>query len=119
LFPALLEMLRMTIFGLWRGFNGPNIDSVRRSLWEELVGLISWCDLPWCIGGDFNVTRFPCEKLGEARLCPAMMEFRDFMLEHNFMDLPLTRRPFSWSNNFSWSRIDRFLVSWFVSEERS
>jgi hypothetical protein len=41
------------------GVYGPNIDTFRSSLWEELVGLIYWWELPWCIGGDFNVTRFP------------------------------------------------------------
>ena len=38
------------------GVYGPNFDVDRRSLWEELAGLVSWCDLPWCIGGNFNVT---------------------------------------------------------------
>lgn len=51
----------------------PNLDNVRRFLWEELVGLISWWDLSWCIGGDFNVTHFPNERLGVARLSPAMI----------------------------------------------
>jgi hypothetical protein len=27
------------------------------------------------------------------------------------MDLPLSRGVFTWSNNMSWSRLDRFLVS--------
>jgi hypothetical protein len=44
--------------------HGLNNDVERRYLWEELVvGLVSWWELPWCIGGDFNV-RFPCEKSG-------------------------------------------------------
>jgi hypothetical protein len=30
----------------------------RRLLWDELAGLLNWWDLPWCIGGDFNVTQF-------------------------------------------------------------
>jgi hypothetical protein len=33
-------------------------------MWEELAGIISWWESPWCIGGDFNATRFPSEKLG-------------------------------------------------------
>jgi hypothetical protein len=56
------------------GVYGPHNISSRRLLWEELAGLLSWWDLPWCIGGDFNVTRFPNERSGEARFCPAMME---------------------------------------------
>ncbi len=29
------------------GVYGPNFDSLRRSLWEELAGLFSWWDMPW------------------------------------------------------------------------
>lgn len=48
---------------LWAfaGVNGPNLDNNRRALWEEIVGVCSWWDLPWCIRGDFNVIRFPSE----------------------------------------------------------
>jgi len=49
------------------GVYGPNLDSHQRSLWDELAGFLSLWDLPWCIGGDFNVIRFPCERLGVIR----------------------------------------------------
>ena len=38
---------------------GPNVDRERRLLWEEMSGLHSWWNLPWCVLGDFNVVRFP------------------------------------------------------------
>jgi hypothetical protein len=41
------------------GVYGPNYDCDRRFLGNELAGLLNWWNLPWCIGGDFNVTRFP------------------------------------------------------------
>ncbi|KAG2718228.1 hypothetical protein I3760_03G209400 [Carya illinoinensis] len=44
------------------GVYGPNMDIHRKVLWEELAGLGSWWSLPWCIGGDFNATRFPSER---------------------------------------------------------
>lgn len=44
-------------------------------LWEELTVLISWWDLPWGTGADFNVTRFPSEQLGKADFSLAMEEF--------------------------------------------
>jgi hypothetical protein len=43
---------------------GPNSNVEHRLLLEELAGLISWWNLLWCIGGDFNVTRFPSELSG-------------------------------------------------------
>jgi hypothetical protein len=36
------------------GVYGPNDDNDRKWLWDELVELISWWEMPWCIGGDFN-----------------------------------------------------------------
>jgi hypothetical protein len=41
---------------------GPNMDTLRSSLWDELAGLSTWWVLHWCIGGDFNVIRFPAER---------------------------------------------------------
>jgi hypothetical protein len=38
------------------GVYGPNSDWNRRLLWDEFVGLLNWWNLPWCIGGDLNVT---------------------------------------------------------------
>jgi hypothetical protein len=93
------------------GAYGPNLDCHRRSLWDELAGLLSWWDLPWCIGDDFNVIRFPYERLGVTSLSLMMMEFSDFISEQGLKDLPLARGLFTWSNNSSWSRLDMFLVS--------
>lgn len=38
------------------GIYGPNVDSSRTLLWA----------VPWCVEGDFNVIRFPSEKLGDS-----------------------------------------------------
>jgi hypothetical protein len=61
------------------GVYGPNGDSDRCFLWDELAGLMSWWNLPWCIGGDFNVTRFPSEMSRGRRINLAMSEFFDFI----------------------------------------
>jgi hypothetical protein len=58
---------------------GPNFDRDRRLLWDELAGVLSLWDVPWCVGGDFNVTRFPSERLGTASLDSAMMELSEFI----------------------------------------
>ena len=41
------------------GIYGPNLNRKRQFMWEELASLNSWWNLPWCLGGDFNVIRFP------------------------------------------------------------
>jgi hypothetical protein len=68
---------------------GLNSDSHRRLLWDELAGILHWWNMSWCIGGDFNVTCFPNERLGDVPLSFAMMEFSDFISDQGLMDLPL------------------------------
>ena len=46
------------------GVYGPNVGREKRLMWEELAGLYSWWNLPWCVGGDFNAIRFPPERWG-------------------------------------------------------
>jgi hypothetical protein len=101
----------MVLKWAFAGVYGPNGDFDRRGLWDELAGLMSCWDLPWCIGGDFNVVRFPSERFGGRRISGAMREFSDFISEYGFMDLPLNGGLCTWSNTRSWSRIDRFLIS--------
>jgi hypothetical protein len=70
-----------------------------------LAGLSSW-ELPWCIGDNFNVTRFLAERLRDVRLNAAMLEFSDFIFEQGLMDIPLAKGSFTWFNNQenpSWS----------------
>ena len=93
------------------GIYGPNLNRNRHLMWEELAGLISWWNLPWCLGGDFNVIRFPSERLGAGRFSRCMYDFSDFISLHGHMDIPLEGGLFSWSNSTSASRIDRFLFS--------
>lgn len=95
------------------GVYGPNSDSDRRLLWDELAGILSWWSLPWCIGGDFNVTRFPSERSGEGSLS-AMRDFSDFIFDQGLLDFPLAEGTCTWSLRLDplvWSKIDRFLVS--------
>jgi hypothetical protein len=93
------------------GVYGPNRDALRRQLWEELTGLMCIWELPWCIGGDFDVTLFHNERSGGVRRRRAVAAFADFIAELGLMDLPLAGGVSTWANNDSWSRLDRFLVS--------
>jgi hypothetical protein len=72
------------------GVYGPNVDFDRYYLWEELSGVFSWWDVLWCIGGDFNVSRFPNKRVGSSRLAFAMWEFLNFILEQVLMDILLS-----------------------------
>jgi hypothetical protein len=56
-----------------------NDDMDRRELWDELVGLMSWWEMPWCIGGDFNVVCFPSERSGVSGYSAAMEVFSEFI----------------------------------------
>jgi len=109
-----LRNTRDNVVWAFGGVYGPNDDRERRDLWVELAGLMSWWEMPWCIGGDFNVVRFPSERSSGAGYFAAMEEFSDFIFMHNLVDLPLEDGQFTWSNNQEdqiWSRIDRLLVS--------
>jgi exonuclease III len=66
------------------------------------------------MGGDFNLVRFPSEKLGAGRHTGEMQNFSEFIFELGLVDLPLLEGQFTWSNNQdppAKSRIDHFLVS--------
>lgn len=41
----------------------PNEDGIINELWGDgLAGLGSWWNLMWCIGIDFNITKFSSER---------------------------------------------------------
>jgi hypothetical protein len=96
------------------GLYGPTNDLLRRELWEELKSVYSRWNIPWVVFGDFNVIRFPSERLGCTRITPHMLDFSDFIETSQLIDLPLGGGPYTWSNgsvNPAMSRIDRFLIS--------
>lgn len=68
----------------------PKEDSSRRYLWEELVLVIAWWNLSWCIRGDFNVTWFSSEHLGMGRFMSILVKFSDFIVENRLEDIPLS-----------------------------
>ncbi|XP_050278001.1 uncharacterized protein LOC126719499 [Quercus robur] len=96
------------------GVYGPNDNNLRGDLWDELVGVQQYWNVPWCCFGDFNIVRFPSERRGGSRLTPAMEKFSEFIEDLNLIDLPLEGESYTWSNGTnqpSVSRIDRTLVS--------
>ncbi|KAL7168962.1 hypothetical protein ACSBR2_034064 [Camellia fascicularis] len=86
-------------------------DSERGLFLEELEHVAFRWDVPWCVGGYFNVVRWPSEKAGNARSSGAMRAFCSFIDDLQLVDLPIQGGSFTWSNGRSLSRIDRFLVT--------
>jgi hypothetical protein len=99
---------------MFTGVYGPNIVRDRGLMWDELAGIRCWWDVPWCLGGDFNVVRFPSERVSASNFSPSMYEFSDFISSNGLIDISLTGGNYTWSNNREvsfLSRIDRFLYS--------
>lgn len=74
---------------------------------------MAW-ELPWIIGGDFNIVLYLSERLGTMQDSACMREFRELVNDLALVDLPLVGGCFTWSNireSTSCSRINRFLVS--------
>ena len=96
------------------GIYGPNADIHRAALWEELSRVRTRWNKAWLLFGDFNVVRYPCERLGYDYFSPAMFAFSDFIDRNCLVDLPLQGASFTWFRDSipsSMSRIDRTLVS--------
>ena len=98
------------------GIYGPNLNRKCQFMWEELAGLNNRSNLPWCLGGDFNVIRFPSERLRAGRFTRSMYDFSDFISLHGLMDNPLEGGLYTWSNSTSTSRLDRFLFPLVLAE---
>ncbi|RVW32661.1 Transposon TX1 uncharacterized 149 kDa protein [Vitis vinifera] len=83
------------------GVYGPTLKSYREPFWEELGAIRGlWSD-PWCIGGDFNVIRFPSERSREGRLSGTMRRFSEVLDELALRDLPLQGGPYTWSEGLN------------------
>ena len=96
------------------GVYGPNDNIVRGQMWDELVGIQQYWNVPWCCIGDFNIVHFPSEQLGNSRLTPTMEQFSEFIEDLNLIDLPLEGGSYTWSSSLDqplMSRIDKVLVS--------
>jgi exonuclease III len=93
------------------GVYGPTRAVERRLMWEELAGLATWWEVLWCVRGDFNIVRYPTERVGSEGISPSMTEFSDFIFSLGLLDSPMEGGIFTWSNSRSRSRLDRFLCS--------
>lgn len=102
--------------GCWLVTNvyGPTDPRLRGCLWEELSFTYGMCNPHWCVGSNFNVVRFPEERLGVSRINASMRGFDKFIRDCGLKDLPLSNAQFIWSVNRGRvvsSRIDRFFIT--------
>ncbi len=96
------------------GVYGPIVESSKGAFWVELDTIRQKWTVPWCIMGDFNVVRFPSERLGCNSFSLSMLAFPDFIESSYLVDLPLEGGSYTWSIGSdppSMSHIDRVLVS--------
>ncbi|KAJ9697075.1 hypothetical protein PVL29_009023 [Vitis rotundifolia] len=102
------------IVWVFTGVYGPVCSRDREDFWEELGSIKGlWAD-PWCVGGDFNLVRYPEERSRGDGLTASMRRFSEVIEELELRDFPLRGGPFTWRgglNNQSQSRLDRFLVT--------
>ena len=49
--------------------------------------------MAWCLVGDFNIIRYPSERLGCESFNPAMFAFLDLKENNSLVDLPLEGPP--------------------------
>ena len=88
---------------------GPCGYSERKLIWPELSALTAEA---WCLGGDFNITRWAHERSPFGRNTRSMHHFNKFIAAVNLTELPLQNGRFTWSmdgSSLSRSLLDRVL----------
>ncbi|RVW56016.1 LINE-1 reverse transcriptase-like [Vitis vinifera] len=110
LFKNCMDGMRWVFTGVY----GPVCRRDREVFWEELGSIKGlWRD-PWCVGGDFNMIRYPEERSRGGELSASMRRFTEVVEDLELRDYPLQGGLFTWRgglNNQSQSRLDRFLVT--------
>ena len=99
---------------VFTGVYGPTAYGAREFLWDELGAINGLWNDPWCIGGDFNITRFPNERSREGRITGSMRRFSQVIDDLELRDFPVQGGQYTWKgglNNCRMARLDRFLVS--------
>ncbi|KAL4271167.1 hypothetical protein GQ457_13G010790 [Hibiscus cannabinus] len=93
---------------------GPSTNAEKREFFSELSDLISSYNIPWILGGDFNVFLHLDEKIGFSYNNASIGIFNEFVHNVRGIDLPLKGGSFTWCNNRdppTFVRLDRFLVT--------
>ena len=68
---------------------GPVCSGDREEFWEELGSVKGLWSNPWCVGGDFNLVRFPEERSSGGGLTASMRRFSEVLEDLELRDYPL------------------------------
>ena len=82
---------------IFTGIYGPTKKKLREELLEDLEAIRGCWEDPWCLGGDFNVLRFPRERNREGRCKGAMRRFSQIIDDLELKDLPLKEGDLTWA----------------------
>ncbi|XP_075101938.1 uncharacterized protein LOC142177361 [Nicotiana tabacum] len=83
-----------------------------RSLWRKLKELEGIQHGPWIAMGDFNaIINEEDRQHGSQVQDIETMDFRDFLTESAMIELQTYGREYTWTNNHTYSRIDRAIVN--------
>ncbi|KAK1289248.1 hypothetical protein QJS10_CPB18g00706 [Acorus calamus] len=91
----------------------PQTSVERVELWAELSMVRASWNAPWCILGDFNVTRFIEDRNRGDTVKPDMELFSDWIAREGLLDIPIPNLAYTWSNMRevpSMAKLNRFLV---------
>ncbi|KAI9111556.1 hypothetical protein K1719_017246 [Acacia pycnantha] len=91
-------------------YGSPNIVQ-RRSLWRDILHLSTSITIPWCLGGDLNVTLGNDERVSRGTPRGPDREFCKFLEDVALNDLGFIGPPFTWKRTGVESRLDRVLGS--------
>lgn len=75
---------------LWASANvyGPNMEGERSPFWAHLSSLLLNWAIPRCLGGNFNLIRFPHEKKIGRYVSRSMARISNFIVDNKLVDLP-------------------------------
>ncbi|KAL8497810.1 hypothetical protein ACS0TY_021229 [Phlomoides rotata] len=88
----------------------------KKGLWDTIRLVIDqYREACICVVGDFNAIRYPEERVGRGETGDTrdMAIFYDFISQCNLVDMPLSRRAFTWyrPDGTYKSKLDRILVN--------